>query len=75
MFANTVACVGMFVLVLVGWSVPVSSGFVPLSSFGPTRPGTLQIQHPYGAMDPFQVLRPAHSHLSSLSIHRQWKNT
>ena len=36
MFATTVACVKMFVLVLVGWSVPVGSGFVPLSSFGPT---------------------------------------
>ena len=36
MFATTVACVGMFVLVLVGWSVPLGPGFVPLSSFGPT---------------------------------------
>ena len=30
--------------------------------------GSLQIQRVYGAMDPFQVSRPVHSHLSSLSI-------
>ena len=38
MFAtNYCACVGMFVLVLMGWSVPLGPGFVPLSSFSPTR--------------------------------------
>ena len=37
MFAATVACVGMFVLVLMGWSVPLGPGSVPLSSYGPTQ--------------------------------------
>ena len=31
-------------------------------------PGSLRIKHLYRAMDPFQVSRPVHSHLSSLSI-------
>ena len=39
------------------------------------QPGSLQIQRFRDAMDPFQVYRPVHSHLSSLSIPIGSENT
>ena len=49
-------------------SSPVTAPHCSAEIWAIRQPGSLQIQHVYAAMDPSQAHRPAHSHLSSLSI-------